>query len=29
MKIGAKLALMKEIDRRNAESIRKYIDRAA
>lgn len=24
-----KLALMKEIDRRNAESIRKYMDRAA
>ena len=24
-----KLALMKEIDRRNAESIRKYIGRAA
>lgn len=29
MKTGAKLALMKEIDRRNAESIRKYLDRAA
>ena len=29
MKIGDKLALMKEIDRRNAESIRKYMDRAA
>ena len=29
MKIGDKLALMKAIDKRNAESIRKYQDRAA
>lgn len=29
MKIGNKLALMKAIDKRNAESIRKYLDRAA
>ena len=29
MTAAKKLALMKEIDRRNAESIRKYMDRAA
>lgn len=29
MSIHDKLALMKEIDRRNAENIRKYMDRAA
>ena len=29
MKTGAKLALMKEIDRRNAERIRTYLGRAA
>lgn len=29
MKIGDKLALMKAIDKHNAESIRKHLDRAA
>lgn len=29
MNIGDKLALMKAIDKRNAESIRKHLDRAA
>jgi len=29
MRIGDKLAMMKAIDKRNAESIRKWKDRAA
>ena len=29
MTIGEKLALIKAIEQRNAESIRKYLDRAA
>ena len=29
MSIADKLALMKAIDKRNAENIRKYLDRAA